>query len=104
MLAITSDVRSPVWTAVRSSRTFESSRLSCGTLISQGVLIVKGVCDDGLRELLAIEVADTENEVTYEALFPTFVVSISEGFRGSRFAGHAALRRHDGVVLRHLAA
>jgi putative transposase len=40
-----------------------------GQVISQGVLVVKGVREDGLRELLAVEVADTENEVTYEDLF-----------------------------------
>ena len=40
-----------------------------GQVVSQGVLIVKGVREDGLRELLAVEVADTENEVTYEDLF-----------------------------------
>ena len=38
-------------------------------VVSQGVLIVKGVREDGLRDLLAVEVADTENEVTYEDLF-----------------------------------
>jgi len=38
-------------------------------VVSQGVLIVKGVREDGLRELLAVEVADTESEATYDALF-----------------------------------
>ena len=40
-----------------------------GQVVSQGVLVVNGVRVDGLRELLAVEVADTENEVTYEDLF-----------------------------------
>ncbi len=40
-----------------------------GQVVSQGVLVVKGVREDGLRELLAVEVADTENEVPYEDLF-----------------------------------
>jgi putative transposase len=40
-----------------------------GQVVSQGVLVVKGVREDGLRELLAVEVADTESEVTYEDLF-----------------------------------
>ena len=40
-----------------------------GQVVSQGVLIVKGVREDGLRELLAVEVADTESEATYESLF-----------------------------------
>jgi putative transposase len=40
-----------------------------GQVVSQGVLIVKGVREDGLRELLAVEVADTESEATYDELF-----------------------------------
>ncbi len=40
-----------------------------GQVVSQGVLIVKGVREDGLRELLAVEVADTESETAYDALF-----------------------------------
>jgi len=37
--------------------------------VTQGVLVVKGVREDGLREFLAVEVADTENAVTCEDLF-----------------------------------
>jgi putative transposase len=40
-----------------------------GQIVSQGVLVVKGVREDGLRELLAVEVADTESEATYDSLF-----------------------------------
>lgn len=40
-----------------------------GRVVSQGVLIVKGVRADGRRELLAVDVADSESEATYEALF-----------------------------------
>src|SRR5690606_31014304 len=40
-----------------------------GQVVSQGVLIVKGVREDGFRELLAVEVADTESEATYDELF-----------------------------------
>lgn len=40
-----------------------------GRVISQGVLIVSGVCgDDGHREILAVDVADTESEATYQEL------------------------------------
>ena len=42
---------------------------TAGRVVSQGVLVVKGVREDGRRELLAVEVADTESEATYEALF-----------------------------------
>jgi putative transposase len=38
-------------------------------VVNQGVLIVSGVRDDGLREILAVEVADTESEATYQELF-----------------------------------
>ena len=40
------------------------------TIVSQGVLIVSAVREpDGLREILAVEVADTESEATYQELF-----------------------------------
>ena len=40
-----------------------------GHVTSQGVLIVKGVREDGYREILAVAVADTESEATYDELF-----------------------------------
>jgi putative transposase len=40
-----------------------------GRVVSQGVLVVLGVRDDGFREILAVEVADTESEATYQELF-----------------------------------
>ncbi len=40
-----------------------------GQVVSQGVLIVAGVCADGHREILAVVVADTESEATYHHLF-----------------------------------
>lgn len=40
-----------------------------GQVVSQGVLVVAGVRDDGRREVLAVEVADTESEATYQDLF-----------------------------------
>jgi len=38
-------------------------------IVSQGVLIVSGIREDGFREILAVEVADTESEATYHELF-----------------------------------
>jgi putative transposase len=38
-------------------------------VVSPGVLIVSGVRYDGFRELLGVEVADTESEATYQELF-----------------------------------
>ncbi len=40
-----------------------------GRVVSQGILVVAGVRDSGAREVLAVEVADTENEASYQALF-----------------------------------
>ena len=40
-----------------------------GRVVSQGVLVVSAVRDDGLREILAVEVSDTESEATYQELF-----------------------------------
>jgi putative transposase len=47
---------------------YEKARTN-GRVVSQGVLIVCAVREDGLREILAIEVADTESEATYQELF-----------------------------------
>jgi putative transposase len=38
-------------------------------VVSQGVLIISAVCEDGMREILAVEVSDTESEATYQELF-----------------------------------
>jgi putative transposase len=38
-------------------------------VVSQGVLIVSGVREDGFREIVAVEVADTESEATNQELF-----------------------------------
>jgi putative transposase len=38
-------------------------------IVTQGVLIVSGVGEDGFREILAVEVADTESEATYHEVF-----------------------------------
>jgi transposase-like protein len=40
-----------------------------GQVVSQGVLIVKGVREDGRRALLAVDVADTKCEAPYDQLF-----------------------------------
>lgn len=38
-------------------------------IISEGVLVVKALRDDGYREIVAVDVADTESEATYQQLF-----------------------------------
>jgi len=40
-----------------------------GRIVSQGVLIVSGVREDGKREILSVDVADTESEATYQECF-----------------------------------
>ena len=47
---------------------YEKARMG-GRVVSQGVLIVAGVREDGFREILGVEVADTESEATYHELF-----------------------------------
>ncbi len=47
---------------------YEKARVD-GRVVSQGVLVVSGVRDDDFREILAVEVADTESEATYHELF-----------------------------------
>lgn len=38
-------------------------------VVSEGVLIASAVRDDGFREIVGVEVADTESEATYQELF-----------------------------------
>jgi putative transposase len=40
-----------------------------GRVVSQGALVVSGVRDDGFREIVGVEVADTESEATYQEMF-----------------------------------
>jgi putative transposase len=40
-----------------------------GRVVSEGVLIVSAVREDAMREILGVEVADTESEATYHELF-----------------------------------
>jgi putative transposase len=47
---------------------YEKVRID-GRVVSQGVLIVSGVRDDGYREILGVEVSDTESEATYQEMF-----------------------------------
>jgi transposase-like protein len=47
---------------------YEYARVD-GRVVTLGVLIVAGVRDDGRREILAVEEADTESEATYHELF-----------------------------------
>ena len=49
---------------------YEKVRVGC-LIVSEGVLVVSAVREDGFREVLAVEVADVESEATYQELFRT---------------------------------
>jgi putative transposase len=76
---------------------YEKARVD-GRVVSQGVLIVSGVRDDGFREILGVEVSDTESEATYHELFRSLKARglrgvelvVSDDHRGLR----AAVGRH----------
>jgi putative transposase len=69
-----------------------------GRVVSQGVLVASGVRDDGFKEILAVGVADTESEATYQELFRSLKARglcgvelvVSDDHRGLR----AAVERH----------
>ena len=69
-----------------------------GHVVSQGVLIVAGVRDDGHREILAVEVANTESEATYHELFRRLKRRGLSGVRLVTSDDHAGLRA---AVARH---
>jgi transposase-like protein len=64
-----------------------------GRVLNQGVLIVLGVRDDGFREILGVEIADTtESEATYQELLRSLK---SRGLKGVELVvsdDHAGLK------------
>ncbi len=69
-----------------------------GQVVSQGVLIVSAIRDDGRREILAVDVADTESEATYQDLFRQLKQRGLAGVRLVTSDDHAGLRA---AVARH---
>src|SRR4051794_33302246 len=63
-----------------------------GQVVSQGVLIVAGIRADGHRELLAVEVADTESAATYHQLFAHLKARGLAGVRLVTSDSHAGLK------------
>ncbi len=57
---------------------YEKARVGHG-VVSQGVLVVSAVREDGFREIVGVEVADTESEATYHELFRSLK---ARGLRG----------------------
>src|SRR5947207_6410862 len=69
-----------------------------GQVVSQGVLIVAAIRDDGRREIVAVEVADTESEATYHDLFRRLKQRGLSGVRLVTSDDHAGLRA---AIARH---
>jgi putative transposase len=67
-------------------------------VVSQGVLVVSGVRDDGFREILAVEVADTESEATYHELFRSLK---ARGLRGVELVVSNYHEGLKGAIARH---
>ncbi len=72
-------------------------------VVGQGVLVISAVRDDGLREILGVEVSDTESEATYQELFRSLK---SRGLKGVELVVSdeheglkAAVARHFSRVL-----
>ncbi len=63
-----------------------------GQIVSQGVLIVAGVRADGHREILAVEVANTESVATYHHLFGNLKARGLSGARLVTSDSHAGLK------------
>lgn len=69
-----------------------------GRVVGQGVLIVTAVREDGFREILALQTADTESEATYHELFRSLKARGLKGVRLVTSDDHeglkAAIERH----------
>ncbi len=63
-----------------------------GQIVSHGVLIVAGVRADGHREILAVEVGDTESVATYHHLFGNLKARGLSGVRLVTSDSHAGLK------------
>ncbi len=66
---------------------------SGGRVVSQGVLVASAVREpDGLREILGVEVADTESEATYQELFRSLKARGLKGVELVVSDGHEGLK------------
>ena len=65
---------------------------SDGRIISQGVLVVSAIRGDGRREIIAVDVADTESAATYQALCRDLQARGLAGVRLVTSDDHAGLR------------
>jgi putative transposase len=67
-------------------------------IVSEGVLIVYGVNEDGYREILGVAVADTESEATYQELFRSLK---GRGLRGVQLVTSDDHPGLEAAVARH---
>ena len=70
---------------------YEDIRVS-GQVVSQGALVVSAVRADGKREIVAVEVADTESEATYNELFADLKQRGLSGVRLTVSDDHSGLK------------
>ncbi len=63
-----------------------------GRIVSQGVLVVPAIRGDGRREIVAVDVADTESAATYQALCRDLKARGLSGVRRATRDAHAGLR------------
>jgi putative transposase len=76
---------------------YEHARVD-GRVVTLGVLVVAGVRDDGRREILAVEEADTESEATYHELFKRLT---DRGLRGVELVTSDDHRGLKAAIERH---
>jgi transposase-like protein len=77
-------------------------------VVSQGVLIVSGAREDGFRDILGVEVADTESEATYQQLFRSLKarglsgveLGVSDDHEGLKPPSFATSRERRGCAAR----
>jgi putative transposase len=69
-----------------------------GRVVSQGVLVASAIRSDGRREIVAVDVADTESEATYQALFRDLKARGLSGVRLVTSDDHAGLKA---AIARH---
>jgi putative transposase len=76
---------------------YEKARVD-SKIVSEGVLIVYGVDEGGYREILGVEVADTESEATYHELFRSLK---GRGLRGVQLVTSEDHPGLEAAIARH---
>jgi mutator family transposase len=82
---------------------YEKVRVASRRVVSEGVLVVTAVRADGLRKIVAVEVAATESEVTYQGIFRYLKARGLKGVELVVSDDHKASRRPSSVTFRRQA-